>query len=173
MNGKSKIMAMACVVALTCMLALCLAACAPSSTKDFQAGGSSASGAANNPNYTATESTEFDVFDPNAEAENTSGTAIEGSDEEELQQERIAGGAVGAVTSTNLEPLNGVVDGSADAYVPIYGLDTEAKASPHGSSNGTDCLSCHEEGKGMTKIPATHRNQNLTSEDCTLCHSID
>ena len=36
---------------------------------------------------------EYTPYDPAAEAEVTAGAAIEGSEEEQLQQERIAGGA--------------------------------------------------------------------------------
>lgn len=67
----------------------------------------------------------YEAFAPAEEIEHNAGTAIEGNEEEELQQERIAGGAVGAVVSENLEPLNGIVDYSEGEYVPVYGVAAE------------------------------------------------
>ena len=46
-------------------------------------------------NNDTAEKGELTVYDPAAEAAASGGVAIEGSDEEKLQQERIAGGAVG------------------------------------------------------------------------------
>lgn len=65
---------------------------------------------------------EYTPFEPREDAETFSGTAIEGNEEEELQQERIAGGAVGEARSV-LEPLHGVTDYSEGEYVPVYGID--------------------------------------------------
>ena len=65
---------------------------------------------------------EYTPFEPKEDAETFSGTAIEGNEEEELQQERIAGGAVGEARSV-LEPLHGVTDYSEGEYVPVYGID--------------------------------------------------
>jgi len=65
---------------------------------------------------------EYTPFEPKEDAEAFSGTAIEGNEEEELQQERIAGGAVGEARSV-LEPLHGVTDYSEGEYVPVYGID--------------------------------------------------
>lgn len=64
---------------------------------------------------------ELDTYDPTVEAENVSGKQIEGSEEEELQQERIAGGSVGDVQSQNLEPLEGITDYSEGEYENTYG----------------------------------------------------
>ena len=61
-------------------------------------------------------------FEPKDDVDTFSGTAIEGNEEEELQQERIAGGAVGEATSV-LEPLHGITDYSEGEYVPVYGID--------------------------------------------------
>lgn len=172
MGKKSKIPELAGTLVLACACAFSLAACAPQDRSDSENG--TAQGALLNPNQIAIESTDYAAFDPNAQAENTSGTAIEGSDEEELQQERIAGGAVGKVTSTNIEPLNGIVDGSPYEYVPMYGTETGAKEVAHGSANGTECLTCHESGNGSaTPMPRGHMQQNLESSECVLCHSID
>ena len=63
---------------------------------------------------------DYTPFEPKEESEHFSGTAME---EDELQQERIAGGAVGAVVSQNLEPLHGITDYSEGEYVPVYGID--------------------------------------------------
>lgn len=60
----------------------------------------------------------YDAYEPKEEAVGHGGEAME---EDELQQERIAGGAVGEVVSQNLEPLTGIVDYSEGDYVPVYG----------------------------------------------------
>lgn len=65
------------------------------------------------------------VFEPSDNLEANSGRAITGSDEEQLQQERIAGGAVGEVVSENLEPLTGITDYSEGEFVTMYGVTTE------------------------------------------------
>lgn len=67
-----------------------------------------------------TEHGEYTPFVPQEEASSFSGTAIEGNDEEELQQERIAGGAVGEAKS-QVEELHGITDYSEGEYVPVYG----------------------------------------------------
>lgn len=65
------------------------------------------------------------VFEPSDNLDVNSGVAIAGSGEEQLQQERIAGGAVGAVVSENLEPLHGITDYSEGEYVAVYGVEAE------------------------------------------------
>lgn len=117
---------------------------------------------------------EYTPYDPSVEAAATSGAAIEGSEEEQLQQERIAGGAAGAVQSKNLEPLTGVTDYSEGEYVPVYGIEGEAAEVVHGDANGTMCTTCHgEEPQGSaTPMPQSHIGQNLADEDCTTCHEI-
>ena len=65
-----------------CTLGLA-AGCAPQQTSERADG-------APETNDTAVKG-EYQPFDPSVEAANTSGKAIEGSEEEELQQERIAG----------------------------------------------------------------------------------
>ena len=50
------------------------------------------------------------IFEPSDNIDANSGVAIAGSDEEQLQQERIAGGAVCEVGSKNLAPLKGITD---------------------------------------------------------------
>ncbi len=65
------------------------------------------------------------VFEPADGIEANSGVAIAGSDEEQLQQERIAGGAVGEVVSKDLEPLHGITDYTEGEYVTVYGVTEE------------------------------------------------
>ena len=65
---------------------------------------------------------EYTPFEPKEDADSFSGTAIKGNEEEELQQERIAGGAVGEAKS-QLEELHGITDYSEGDYVPVYGID--------------------------------------------------
>lgn len=117
---------------------------------------------------------EFEKFDPEALAEITSGKAIEGSEEENLQQERIAGGAVGAVVSKNLEPLSGITDSSEGEFsgdLGIYGQPPARHEFDHG------CLGCHDpltadvpESTEFKSMPESHVNSNLTEEDCLSCH---
>lgn len=141
-------------------LVLGLAGCAPQNAPEEAA-------SAGMGNDTAVAG-EYTPYDPEKEAEVSAGKAIEGSEEEELQQERIAGGAVGGVVSQNLEPLEGVVDGSEGDYHPITGLDVEPPAIGHGD-NGSDCLSCHESGAGAS-MPLSHESANLANEECASCH---
>lgn len=65
------------------------------------------------------------IFEPSDNIDANSGVAIAGSDEEQLQQERIAGGAVGEVVSKNLEPLKGITDYLEGEYVLMYGVTVE------------------------------------------------
>ncbi|MEC4294553.1 hypothetical protein [Adlercreutzia shanghongiae] len=117
---------------------------------------------------------EYTPYDPSVDAAAASGKAIEGSEEEQLQQERIAGGAVGAVQSTNLEPLEGITDFSEGDYVPVYGIACDIPEVVHGEANGTACTSCHTaDGSGAgTQVPASHVDQNLTDEECLTCHEM-
>lgn len=162
MSKKVGLGALACAMAFAGLVA----GCAPQTS-----GSSAATGAATND--TAVKG-EYVPYDPNVTAENTSGRAIEGSEEEQLQQERIAGGAVGAVQSQNLEPLEGVTGYSAGDYVPVYGIDGDAAEVVHGSANGDMCTTCHgEDASGAgTAMPQSHIGQNLTDNDCVTCHEV-
>ena len=91
------------------------------------------------------------------------------AEEEELQQERIAGGAVGAVTSQNLDEIEGIVDYGDGDYVPNYGMVGEPPAIGHGD-NGSDCLSCHNGSSSGAQQPSSHEGQNLGNEECAVCH---
>lgn len=116
---------------------------------------------------------DYTPYDPSVEAEVTGGSGIEGSEEEQLQQERIAGGAAGAVVSENLEPLVGITDYSEGEYVPVYGISIEPPAVVHGDANGTTCTTCHtSDGSVGTAVPHSHVDQNLTDEECVTCHSL-
>lgn len=164
MNAKMlRTCAAACIVG-----AAALAGCAPQASAPAE---ESAYGPV--ANDVVVESHEYDVYDPAAEAEVTGGKAIEGSEEEQLQQERIAGGAVGAVQSQNLEPIEGIVDGDGAEYVPVFG-SSEAAEVLHGDANGTMCTTCHTEGGegNATPLPKSHADQNLTDEDCATCHEV-
>lgn len=159
MHTKGRLLISAFAVAL---LALVLTGCQPA-TK-----GEDTTGSAKPTNDSVVQGT-LDAYDPSKEADTTSGKAIEGSEEEELQQERIAGGSVGAVTSKNLEPLTGITDGSEGEYVNSYGMNDQVPEMGHGD-NGSDCLSCHKaEGAGAQQ-PKSHIDSKLANEDCTSCH---
>ncbi|MEG0418505.1 hypothetical protein [Gordonibacter sp.] len=150
------------VAALALAMALALGACAPNSAAPEGDGAPASNDSA--------EKGEYTKYDPAVEAEHTGGKAIEGSEEEELQQERIAGGSVGAVTSKNLEPLVGITDSSAGDYVPTYGIDGQPPAMGHGD-NGSDCLSCHAPGKSGAGQPPSHEKAKLGNGDCMSCHA--
>lgn len=157
--------AVSCAVAFTALLALGAVGCAPQQQVVEPDGA---------PTNDTAAIGEYTPYDPEAEAAATGGTAIEGSEEEQLQQERIAGGAVGGVQSKNLEPLTGVTDYSEGEYVPVYGIEGEAAEVVHGDANGTMCTTCHtEDGQGAgTALPQNHIGQNLTDDDCVTCHEI-
>ena len=65
---------------------------------------------------------EYTPYVPAVEADTYAGEQIEGNEEEELQQERIAGGAAGEAHSA-VEELHGITDYSEGDYVPVYGID--------------------------------------------------
>ena len=153
---------LAAALAAALALVAALGGCAPQTASETGSGDAPAS------NDTAAKG-EYTPYDPAVEAEHVSGKAIEGSEEEELQQERIAGGAVGAVTSQNLEPLEGIVNGSEGDYVAAYGINGQPPAQGHGD-NGADCLSCHKPGGAGAQQPPSHLKSNLASEDCATCH---
>ena len=124
---------------------------------------------------------EYTAYNPEAEAEVTGGAAIEGSEEEQLQQERIAGGAVGAVVSKNLEPLpeDSITEGDPGEYSGDLGMYGQPPAR---HEFDTGCLSCHDpsqrtsdeatlEGTTVKNMPSSHLHSNLTEEDCLSCHT--
>ena len=111
------------------------------------------------------EKGELAVYDPAVEAAASGGVAIEGSEEEKLQQERIAGGAVGAVVSQNLEPLEGVVDGIPGDYAMTYGMEFQAPDLPQAIMDAV-------ESGSLEGLPENHLTANLSPEDCASCHTI-
>lgn len=134
------------------------------SAADAQADGTPALGNTLDNNDTA-EKGELAVYDPEAQAAASGGVAIEGSDEEKLQQERIAGGAVGDVVSQNLVPLEGVVDGLPGDYVMTYGMDFQA---PDLSQAILDAV----EAGSLEGLPENHLTANLGPDDCAGCHTV-
>lgn len=150
-----------CAVCLSAALAVVVAGCQP------RVVGEEADGAATAVVYKG----DYKKYDPTADVSASGGTAIEGSEEEQLQQERIAGGAVGAVVSQNLEPLVGITDPVEDgAYAPSYGMYAEPPAMGH-VDMGDDCLGCHTDGvENGQPMPRGHLEANLANEDCRTCH---
>ena len=89
---------------------------------------------------------------------------------------RSSGGtAVGSIQSQGVDMPAGVTEVPASEYpVPDY-MDAqlgEVPVAPHGSSNGTDCLSCHGSASFSNPIPQNHAAAALTSEHCVLCHTV-
>jgi hypothetical protein len=79
---------------------LFFAACSP------QQGGTASDEYTPNPNATITQGESDTITAPDMLADGNSGVAISGNDEEELQQDRISGGAnTGGVNSKHLDPL--------------------------------------------------------------------
>lgn len=107
----------------------------------------------------------YDAYDPEAEAEATGGVAIEGSEEEQLQQERIAGGSVGEVTS-DLEHVDGIVDGDGGDYVATYGMSFQA---PDLTQTLIDAI---VESGSTAGLPENHIDAGLTLDECASCHAI-
>lgn len=165
---KNKEMTLVSCVAACAMCAAVLGGCAPQ--KVDASSGETAAYATSAYAYEG----EFEKYDPKALAEITSGKAIEGSEEENLQQERIAGGAVGAVVSKNLEPLSGITDSSEGEFSGDLGIYGQPPAR---HEFDTGCLSCHDprtvnvqEGIEFKSMPESHVDSNLTEEDCLSCH---
>ena len=165
-NTKARLGATA---ALTAVLALGVVGCAPNAgTTTEGEGGQDATEVVTND--TASKG-EYTAYDPALEAEHDSGSEIAGSEEEKLQQERIAGGAGGAVVSENLEPLEGITDSPEGEYVPTYGIELQAPAV---CGNGADCLTCHENADtemAQPQQPNNHVTAKLTEGDCASCHA--
>lgn len=169
---KKRMMALSCGAAVCALSVGLLAGCAPQVE-------SADSGSAFATDAHAYEG-EYAEYDPEANAEVTGGSAIEGSEEEQLQQERIAGGAVGAVVSKNLEPLpsDSITEGDSGAYTGDLGMYGQPPAR-HEFDSG--CTGCHDpdqrdsaeevlENTTTKDMPSSHMHSNLTDEDCLSCH---
>lgn len=96
---------------------------------------------------------EFETFDPEVEAAETGGEAIRGSEEDELQQERIAGGATGNVVSQNLAPLEGITDPSPGEYNLVFGMNFQAPPIDMADQQ-----------------PLSHLKARLSVDECASCH---
>ncbi|MCL1799092.1 MAG: cytochrome c3 family protein [Eggerthellaceae bacterium] len=112
---------------------------------------------------------DYDQFNPEVDAAETGGEEIKGSEEDELQQERIAGGSVGGVVSKNLEPLYGITETPGDEFRLAFGMNLQAPPMGH-TGNGPDCMSCHRDGGSGAVQPRSHVDAQLTNEDCVTCH---
>ena len=108
---------------------------------------------------------ELAAYDPAVEAAHTGGVEIEGSEEEKLQQERIAGGAVGGVTSQNLEPVEGIVNGRPGDYEAVYGIELQAPDLPQA------VLDAVAQGE-LTGLPQSHLDARVLPEECANCHAV-
>ena len=167
MTKSAKIRAaVACCAIAGMFAAVALAGCSPQKAEDAASDQYATSANA----YAGS----YDKYNPETTAEVTGGTAIEGSEEENLQQERIAGGAVGAVVSKNLEPLSGITDSSEGEFSGDLGLYGQPPAR-HEFDSG--CLGCHDprtvdvpEGTEFKSMPESHVDSNLTEDDCLSCH---
>lgn len=131
------------------LLAFVLTACQPGQENTGDASGSAVSPVGDN----SVVRGEYDAFDPEVNAAETGGEAIEGSEEDELQQERIAGGATGAVVSQNLEPLTGITDPSDGDYIASFG--SYMQAPPMNMSDPQ---------------PLSHLRAQLSADECADCH---
>ena len=158
MAMKVKVIASAAALSLVCVAGL--AGCQPKVVQSEDSSVSAYEGG-------------YDVYNPDADADASSGAAIEGSDEEKLQQERIAGGAVGQVVSKNLEKLSGIVDGDGTG-TDDFGMYSQPPAR-HGFDD--NCTNCHDpektdapEGTKVHPMPTSHQGIGLTDDDCRSCH---
>lgn len=104
----------------------------------------------------------YTAYDPTVNAEHQGGEVME---EDALQQERVAGGAVGEVVSQNLPEVEGIVDGTPGDYVPTYGMNFQAPALSQAIIDAVN-------GGSLEGLPQNHLDSGLTPDDCTSCHTI-
>jgi hypothetical protein len=103
-----------------------------------------------------------------------SGLSLAIDEETQLQQEKTTGGAGGAVTSTNIQPMEPGMTGYSDDPQPpgFMGMTGTPATVPHGTTNGTECLTCHENGTGdATLLPESHVANKITNDLCVSCHT--
>lgn len=112
---------------------------------------------------------DYEKFDPERDAEETAGGAMDATEEDKLQQERVAGGSIGGVVSENLDPLQGITDPYEGEYIPAYGDLPQPPEISH-YDRGSDCLSCHAPGGTGTVEPESHISAGLASDSCSSCH---
>ena len=108
---------------------------------------------------------ELTAYDPAIEAAHTGGVEIEGSEEEKLQQERIAGGAVGGVVSENLEPLDGIVNEDKTDFEANYGIEFQAPDLPQA------VIDAVAQGE-LAGLPKNHLDARVLPEECASCHAV-
>jgi hypothetical protein len=155
-------------IILGCVLVLTTAACSPkeSSTTDTA------------PEVPTSNDTvvigELNRYEPQEATDAKTGPSLGIDEETELQQEKTTGGAGGAVTSTNIQPMEpGSTAYSDDPNPPGFvGMTGEPPAVSHGTTNGTECLSCHESGTGdSVPVSESHKANKVTDDLCASCHT--
>lgn len=153
-----------CVVAVG--TALVLAACAPQGVNEAESTG----GDAPTSNDTVVLG-DLDRYSPDVEQAAAEGASLGFDEESNLQQEKTAGFSGGAVVS-NIEPLGpGIDDYAEEEPVGMYATTGEPTVVPHGSANGTECLSCH--ASGAQAVPSSHVANGIENDQCASCHVID
>ena len=70
-----------------------------------------------------------------------------------------------AVVSQNLEPLEGVVDGTPGDYDMTYGMEFQAPDLPQAIMDAI-------ESGSLEGLPENHLTANLSPEDCASYHTI-
>jgi hypothetical protein len=112
----------------------------------------------------------LDIYSPADKSSHDSGEAMDRDEEAALQQDRIAGGATGTVTSKNLPALDaGITAPSAGAYVQADPVG-EPVPMVHELEGREDCLLCHKSGGSGAQMPKSHYDSKLTSTLCQSCH---
>lgn len=113
------------------------------------------------------------ITEPDMLADGTSGTAFQKGGDEELQQDRVTGGAnTGGVASENLDPLDGDLTGPSEHSNPLPDLLEIGYPSliPHELDGRDDCASCHAAASSEKPMPEDHVKANMGSNLCQTCH---
>ena len=166
MNGKVKMVA---IISSLCLVTIVsFSSCGANAAIDKTGGGQASTGFGNS-YQTANDSVDIGTlatYDAESAASAEGGSAIKGSDEDAHQQDLIAGGNSGAVTSKNLPALSGIA--SIDEYTsPGDGTGVSPKV-PH-TVIGKDCTLCHIKGTAP-HVPESHVEAGLTASQCLDCH---
>jgi hypothetical protein len=112
---------------------------------------------------------DLDRYSPGGASGAETGPAMDIDEEMQLQQDKITGGADGAITSTNIVPLDPGITAYPEADpVGFVGRTGIPATVPHGTTNGTECLSCHSTGE--QEIPQSHVLAKITNGQCASCH---
>ena len=148
-------------------LAVGLAACAPTPEKQVETDAVAEEAPASNDTVVLGD---LERYSPEAAQQHEEGASLGFDEESNLQQEKTAGFSGGAVTS-NLEELPAGITGYSEGEPAGMNATTgEPTLVPHGSANGTDCLSCHATGE--QQVPVSHEANGVTNENCTSCHVV-